>query len=162
MRNPSQHTTWQHVDPKQNLQLLPTAGIVTDADWLRTYCIDSASIEDEELSADAEDNNASIPSLDEMTPDDAERLLRAFFGEEFDNIAQSLPPKASENDSEILKYHEGELSIALSWVFDIDLQAEVVDNIGIFWGWGEGDVEDNDLPAFVAFICNLFSIYDEL
>eukprot|EP00890_Picochlorum_soloecismus_P005826 jgi/Picsp_1/6244/NSC_03598-R1_hypothetical protein CHLNCDRAFT_57776 [Chlorella variabilis] len=156
------------VPPKKKIakyDLLPSLGIVCDKNWL----VGTGPEDDSSSCQDREGCNQAAPpwGLDELpdaqdlTPDDAEYLLRSLFGSKFDEVAQQLPKKGNASEAKqtgqpTLDQDMETIDIALTCSFAVNMIQNKVVSVQVAWGWAEpGLVTYEDLPYVFAIECDL-------
>lgn len=91
--------------------------------------------------------------IQDMTPDDAEEILRGLFGDDFDAISQQLPRKQTippHVDREYQPIFEEDdpnmMKCAMTWTFLVNLVAQKVSNITVEYRWiNMGHVHEKDV-----------------
>lgn len=128
-------------------------GILSDETWISDGCDSSHDRQDKyTIFSDAEKD------IDDMTPDEAEEILRSLFGDNFDAIAQQLPKKQSIPPNIDLEYQPmfeedtpNEIKCAVTWTFKVDLVAKQVCNIAVEYRWiNMGCVHEEDVFYVLA------------
>lgn len=132
---------------------LGMTGIHSDEHWVsspdNTPHSDSPNVE-----TVTEESN----TIEELTPDDAEEILRSLFGDDFDAIAQQLPRKQTmppHVDREYRPLFEQDnpdlIKCAMTWTFQVDLVAKKVRNITVEYRWiNLGHVHEKDVFQVIA------------
>lgn len=137
-------------------EILNVEGILDDVDWLSWRKPIACNDPNSQTKGNSITNNqdTSLPtSIDDFTPDDAEKILRSLFGDKFDDIAQQLPKKASippNIDPEYRPIFEedapDQIKCAITWVFEADLISKKVLKIRVVFNWVNlGHVHEEDL-----------------
>lgn len=101
-------------------------------------------------------------SGDELSSDDAEAILRALLGDDFDKISQQLPGKRTTPPHVDPEYacvfdesarSKRELRLATTWTFDVDLEERRVAALKVDLSWVNGGVvKERDLFALLWFM----------
>lgn len=152
--------------PKKRIvkyDFLPSQGMVCDRNWLIGPEDDSSVCQDTEESNQAAPpwGSGESPDAQNLTPDDAEYILRSLFGSKFDEVAQQLPKKGSANEAKqtgqpTLDKDMETIDIALTCSFAVDMIQKKVVSVQVAWGWAEpGVVSYEDLPYVFAIECDL-------
>ena len=156
------------VSPKERIvkyDLLPSRGIECDRNWL----VGTGPEGDSSVCQDTEGSNPAappwgsgeLPDAQDLTPDDAEYILRSLFGSKFDDVAQQLPPKGNANEAKqtgqpTLDQDMETIDIALTCSFAVNMIQRKVKSVQVAWGWAEpGVVTYEDLPYVFAIECDL-------
>jgi hypothetical protein len=101
-------------------------------------------------------------SSDELSPDDAEGILRTLLGEDFDKIAQQLPRRRRTPPHVDPEYacvfddsarEKRQLRLATTWTFDVDLEERRVTALQVDLSWVNGGlVKERDLGDLLWFL----------
>ena len=101
-------------------------------------------------------------SSDDLSPDDAEAILRTLLGDDFDKIAQQLPRKRTTPPHVDPEYacmfdesarSKRELRLATTWTFDVDLEERRVAALQVELSWVNGGVvRERDLFPLLWFL----------